>query len=191
MSSTPFGGRLAGGTVVFVALAGLSSCGGSQHGSQGPTGALPVYSPEAARLFDDTFAPILFGFDPEARVLSQDPKLRERTRIADFVLPVRVETVSRVGGLEHRGSYEVTLNPSEQPLVGAYPGGPIVLAVPSSNPSYAWVEGAGARWVGTRALVFGRFYTRGGQAELHVRCEADTRELREIVARDAGLRLLR
>jgi hypothetical protein len=189
MSSTPFRGRFAGGIV--LALACLSACGGPSKSASAATRELPVYSPEAARLFDDTFAPLLFGFDPEARLLSQDPKLRERTRTADFIVPVRVETISRVGGLEHTGSYEVTLAPSEQPLAGTYPGGPLVVVIPSTNSSYAWVRGAGARWVGTRAVVFGRFYAGDQAAELHVRCEADTRELRQIVARDAGLRLLR
>ncbi|HEY3498002.1 MAG TPA: hypothetical protein VGK73_25055 [Polyangiaceae bacterium] len=189
MSSTPFAGRLAGG--VLVAALSLLGCGGPGQSSRSPTQALPPYSPEAARLFDDTFAPVAFGFDSEARDLSRDPKLRERTRVSDFILPARVETISRVGGVEHRGAYEVTLAPAGPPLAGDYAGGPVVLAIPSSNSSYAWLEGAGARWVGTRVVVFGRFYAGTPEPELHVRCEADTRELRDIIARDAGLRLLR
>jgi hypothetical protein len=176
----------------IILLAGLGAfpgCGSPREADR-PSPQLPVYSPEAARLFDDTFAPLLFGFDAEARDLTRDLKLRERTRLASFVLPARVETVSRVGGLENRGAYEVTLAPGAEPLVGSYPGGPIELTIPASNPSYAWIEGAGAAWVGTRVLAFGRYYA-GAPPELHFRCEADSQELRAIVARDAALRALR
>jgi hypothetical protein len=187
MPSLPLGGRLQG-VILIGALLCFPGCTGR---AASPKAALPVYSPEAARVFDDTFAPPLFGFDPEARVLAQDPKVRERTRLADFVLPARVETVSRVGGVEHRGAYEVTLAPSGPPLVGRHEGGPLHLTVVSSNPSYAWLEGVGGRWVGTRLLAFGRHYAGPTEPELHFRCEADSKELRDIVLRDAGLRLLR
>jgi hypothetical protein len=61
----------------------------------------------------------------------------------------------------------------------------------ASSPSYVWIEGAGASWVGTRVLAFGRYYAGQGRPELHFRCEADTRELRTLIERDAALRLLR
>jgi len=141
-------------------------------------------------LFDDVLAPAVFGFDPEGRNPATDPKLKERTRQAEFVLAARVETVSRVGGVEHRGAYEVTLEPSLPALVGEATG-PVVLSVPASSPSYTWVDGAGAKWVGTHLLVFGRLYQDGKTPALHFRCEPDTPEVRAAVQRDAGLRLLR
>jgi hypothetical protein len=185
MSSLRFGGSLRGLLLAALGLA-VVACAGKPASPP-----LPPYSPEEAQLFDDTFAPPLFGFDPEARVLASDPKVRERTRQADFVVPARVETVSRVGGVEHRGAYEVILAPSGPPLVGAYTGGPLTVSIPSSNPSYAWFEGAGASWVGTRVVVFGRRYASGDGAEFHFRCEPDTQELRAIVERDAPLRVVR
>lgn len=142
-------------------------------------------------LFDDVLAPALFGFDPEGRNPARDPKLPERTRQADFVVPVRVETVSRIGGIEHKGSYEVTLVPRGPALVGTLDGTPLVLSVPATSPSYSWVDGAGARWVGSRLLLFGRRYRDGGVNALHFRGEPDTAEMRAAVERDAGLRLLR
>jgi hypothetical protein len=189
MPSLPIRGRLTG---VILALAGLAFPACAPGGKAVPPAPpLPVYSPEAARLFDDTFAPLLFGFDAEARDLARDAKLRERTRLASFVLPARVETVSRVGGVEHRGAYEIALAPLGPPLVGSHPGGKIQVTVPASNPSYVWLEGAGAGWVGTRVIAFGRYYQGQGERELHFRCEADTPELRALVERDAALRLLR
>jgi hypothetical protein len=187
MSMLSIRGRLRA-IILLPGLFAFPGCGSGRDARPQP--ALPVYSPEAARLFDDTFAPLLFGFDAEARDLARDLQLRERTRLASFILPARIETVSRVG-LADRGAYEVTMVPIAGPLAGTYAGGPILVRVPASNPSYAWIEGAGARWVGTRVLAFGRFYAGTPRPALHFRCEADTEELRGLVGRDAALRSLR
>jgi len=169
----------------------LSGCGGRPAPAEAPDSTLAPYSPEAAVLFDDVLAPAVFGFDPEGRNPAADPKLKERTRQAEFVLAARVETVSRTGGVAHRGAYEITLAPSNPPLVGDAPTGPVVLSVPATSPSYAWVDGAGVKWVGSRLLVFGRHFRDGNAGTLHFRCEPDTPEVRAVVQRDAGLRLLR
>lgn len=155
-----------------------------------PASAAP-YTPESAVLFDDVLAPAVFGFDPEGRDPARDPKLRERVRQADFVVPARVETVSRIGGVSHKGSYEVTLVALGPPLVGQTQDSTFVLDIPWTSPSYSWVDGAGARWVGSRLVLFGRHYQDGGIRRLHFRGEPDTGELRATIERDAGLRLLR
>jgi hypothetical protein len=169
----------------------LAALGCAGHPPKAPYADAAPYTPEAAVLFDDVIAPAVFGFDPEGRNPARDPKLRDRTRLAEFVVPARVETVSRSGGVEHKGAYEVTLVAVGTPLVGAAVEGPFVLNVPSTSPSYSWVDGAGARWVGSRLLLFGRHYHDGGAVALHFRCEPDTPEVRATVQRDAGLRLLR
>ena len=166
------------------------ACAGGHERAEDPHTSLLPYSPEAAVLFDDVLAPAVFGFDPEGRKPASDPKLKERTRQAEFVLAARVETVSRTGGAEHSGAYEVTLAPSSPALVGAADG-PVVLSVPASSPSYTWVDGAGVNWVGSRLLVFGRHFRDGNASALHFRCEPDTPEMRAAVQRNAGLRLLR
>jgi hypothetical protein len=178
---------------VAVALLALPplACSGTQKRASEADAALTPYSPEAAVLFDDVFAPALFGFDPEGRHPAQDPKLKERTRQAEFVFVARVITVSRVGGVQHRGAYEVTLAQLGTPLAGQAPGGQIVLSVPATNPSYAWLDGAGAKWVGSNLVVFGRHYADVAGPALHFRCEPDTAEVRSAVELDAGLRLLR
>ena len=177
--------------LLWLGLSAAVGCGGKQTAVGGPDPSLPPYTPEAAVLFDDVLAPAVFGFDPEGRNLARDPKLRERTRLAEFIVPARVESVSRVGGVAHKGAYEITLARNGPPLVGDPSGTPLVLNVPSTNPSYAWVDGAGAGWVGARVVLFARHYRDGGAAALHFRCEPDTPELRASVERDAGLRLLR
>ena len=192
MWSQSFRSRLGGG-VRLIALLLVLGCGGRGRPSSAPDPLLPEYSPEAASIFDDVFAPAVFGFDPEGRLLAKDPKLRERIRTADFVLAARVETVSRVGGVEHTGSYELTLAPSGPPLLGEFDGKPIEVSVSTSSPSYLWIDGAGAAWVGSRLIVFGRRYRAApgqGGAALHFRCEPDSAEVRGLIARDAGLRYI-
>lgn len=176
--------------LVAFALLGAAGCGAS-HSASAPNASLPPYTPEAAVLFDDVLAPAVFGFDPEGRDPARDPKLRERTRQAEFILPARVETVSRIGGVEHKGAYEVSLTASGPPLVGELGETPLVLNVPVTSPSYSWVDGAGAHWVGSHLLLFARHYREGAATTLHFRCEPDTPEVRASVQRDAGLRLLR
>jgi hypothetical protein len=181
----------------ILALFGLGLGLGGQlgcargRGADAPVESLASYSPEAAVLFDDVLAPAVFGFDTEARDPASDPHLKERTRQAEFVVPARVETVSRVGGVKHSGSYEVTVAVTGPALVGDVEGTPLVLTVPATNPSYAWVDGAGVKWLGTRMLVFVRHYRDGNASALHFRCEPDTPAMRGAVQRAAALRLLR
>lgn len=177
--------------LIVLAALGAVGCGASHDSASSPNASLPSYTPEAAVLFDDVLAPAVFGFDPEGRNPARDPKLRERTRQAEFILPARVETVSRVGGVERKGAYEVSLAPSGPALVGEPGDTPLVLSVPVTSPSYSWVDGAGAHWVGSHLLLFARRYREGTATTLHFRCEPDTPEVRASVQRDAGLRLLR
>jgi hypothetical protein len=174
-----------------LVMAGLVGCSSGKGEADAPDPSLPLYSPEEARLFDDVVAPAAFGFDPEARNPAQDPKLKERTRRAEFVVVARVETVSRVGGVAHKGAYEITVRPLGVPLVGEPLEGPIDLVIPSTTPSYAWVEGAGTQWVGSQMVVFGRHFREGNRTTLHFRGERDSLELRTMIQRDAGLRLLK
>jgi hypothetical protein len=177
--------------VVLLFFLGPNGCSGTQTHPAASDATLGPYSPEAAVLFDDVFAPAIFGFDPEGRHPGKDPKLKERTRRAEFVLVARVETVSRVGGVAHRGAYEVTLAPVGAALLGHAPPGPLMLGVPVTSPSYAWLDGAGTKWVGSSVVMFGRHYADGAVPALHFRCEPDTAEVRNAVEHDAGLRLLR
>ncbi len=177
--------------VLLLALGAVEACSGRQAPAEVPDPSLARYSPEEAVLFDDVLAPAVFGFDPEGRNPARDPKLRERTRRATFVAVARVETVSRVGGIQNRGAYEITLAPAAPSLVGDAGTARIVLRVASTSPSYAWVDGAGTKWVGSRLVIFGRRFREGNLTTLHFRCEPDTAEVRAAVERNAGLRLLR
>jgi hypothetical protein len=168
---------------------GVACASGSSSSGRTKGVVFPEYSAEAAVVFDDVLAPALFGFDPQGRVPEKDPKLRTRTQNADFVLPVRVESLSKVGAKD-KGAYEITLAPTGPALAGEHTG-PVVIRVPLGGPSYAWVDGAGASWAGSRLIVFAKAFREGEGSVIHFRGEPDTPEMRKAVERDAGLRWLR
>jgi hypothetical protein len=174
--------------ISLLALA-LLSCGGGKK----VIVIAPEYQREYAVVFDDLLAPELFGFDPEGRNPVQDPRLRERTLRADVVLPARVETISRVGGVEHKGAYELVLRGTGPALFGTTPSEPLMVHIPVGSPSYAWVEGAGVRWVGTRLILFLKRF-KGGKGDkgdvIHYRGEPDTAEMRAAVNRHLAARVL-
>ena len=173
--------------VLLLAVAALG-CGGPREATVPKEPPPPDYSPEAAVLFDDVFASELFGFNPEGRDPAKDPQLPERTANADFVAPVRVETLSRSGGGKLRGTYEIVFQVTGKPLAGKVPQGRLVVHAPAGSPSHGWLEGAGMAWVGTRMLLFGKRF-RG--PALHFRGEPDTAAVRAAVERDSGLRVLK
>ena len=175
---------------IALAVGALSiGCGGS---GKKKIVVAPEYQPEYAVVFDDRLAPELFGSNPDGRDATTDPKLRERTLRADAILPVRVETVSRVGGIENKGSYELVLAPAGPPLFGNASGS-LVINIGAGSPSYPWVEGAGPRWVGTRLILFAKRFRTGKRNEpdvIHFRGEPDTQPMRQAIHRHLADRVL-
>ena len=172
----------------FLLLVFLASCGG---GGKRRILIAPEYQPEYAVVFDDLLAPELFGFDPEGRDPAQDPKLRERALRADLVMLAKVETVSRVGGVENKGAYELVLRAAGPAFFGRAPEEPLFLNIGPSNPTYPWVDGAGARWVGTRVILFAKRFKGAKGDVIHYRGEADTPGMRAALNRHLSLRVLR
>lgn len=174
--------------IFILALAALA-CGGDKK----VVVIAPEYQREYAVVFDDLLAPELFGFDPEGRNPAQDPRLRERALRSDVVLPAKVETISRVGGIENKGAYELVMRATGPALFGVTPSEPLVVHIGAGSPSYAWVEGAGVHWVGTRVILFLKRF-KGGKADkgdvIHYRGEPDTAEMRAAVNRHLATRVL-
>ena len=136
-------------------------------------------------------SPQLFGFDPQARDPAKDPLLLERIVRADFILPAKVETVSRVGGIHSQGAYELALRATGPVLAGHAPPDPLTVEVRAGGAAYSWVASAGATWVGTRLILFGRRFRDGEGLVVHFRAESDTPTLRAAIDRHVALRVLR
>jgi hypothetical protein len=177
------------GWIGFLLLCVVAGCGGDKKRIV----IYPEYKAQHAVIFDDLLAPELFGFDPEGGDPAADPKLQERSLRSDLILPVKVETVSRVGGVEHKGSYELVLAATGPPLYGEAPDAPLILNVGATSPTYPWVEGAGPRWVGTRLILFAKRF-RGAQREkgdvIHYRGEPDNVAMRTAIHRQLTKRVL-
>jgi len=165
---------------------GLPSCASKQSGSAATSG-LPDYTPEEAALFDDVLTPRVFGVDVDEQAPTRDRKLAERTKLADFVVGVRVATLAYEGA-ENRGAYRVTLVPVPPLLAGARPEGDVEIVVKTDNPTFKLLQANRHTWVGSRLVLFGRRYNFSGEVALHWRGEPDTPEVRAAIQQQALLR---
>lgn len=162
---------------MLLALAlstGSLGCGGA---SARPKPVLPSYGGEQAALFSDLFRPELFGIEgatpPEA-----DGLLGERLQAADTLIPVRVVTISRETRGEVR-NYTIVVQPTAAALRGEPINGAITLNVADRSPAFAWLDGMGEKWVGTRLLLLLRYYEDGP----HFYGTVDSAPVREALAR--------
>jgi hypothetical protein len=129
----------------------------------------------------------VFGVDVEEQAPSRDRKLAERTRLADFVVAVRVATLAYEGALD-RGAYRVTLTPVPPLFSGVRPEGDVEIVVKTDNPTFKLLQANRHSWVGSRLVLFGRRYDLSGQVALHWRGEPDTPEVRAAIQQQALLR---
>jgi hypothetical protein len=163
-------------TVIFALAspAALVACGGR---AQTPKTVLPSYGGEQAALFNDLFRPELFGIDgaepPEA-----DGLLGERLKLSDTLVPVRVVTINRETRGEIR-NYTIVVQPTAEALRGEPVKGAITLTVADRSPAFAWLDGTGEKWVGTRLLLLLRNYEDGP----HFYGTVDSAPVREALAR--------
>jgi hypothetical protein len=156
-------------------------CGPSEQPVAAPVAEkYPDYTPEEAALFDDTFSPGVFGAPVEVPP-GDDPKLVERTRLADAVVRVKVATVTRDRGPQGNLSYQLALRALEEAWRGETPGEPVQAPVNPGSPAYSFVASADAVLVGRVVVLFFRRYKEGGSAAIHWHAEADTPEVRAAI----------
>lgn len=144
-----------------------------------------VYTRRDAALFDDLFRPELFGVEHTVEPPERDPRLQERTAFADSVSRARVVTVSRAGA-PSSATYTIVLRPEARPLAGKPLPDPVTLVIERSSPIFAWLEAAGAAWVGTRLILFARSFADG----LHYHATTDTEPVRRVIEHAAVMLVL-
>lgn len=152
--------------VLLVQLA----CGSTQAP---PAAPLRLYTPEQAAVFNDVFRPELFGQPGDSE---PNRFLAELVALADVVAPARVVTLTRNADGEKR-SYTVVVAPIGPALLGSGPASSVSLHIPGTSPVFSWVDAAGPNWVGSRILIFLRFFEDGP----HFHAAPDTREMRALV----------
>ena len=173
--------RRARQVAALAALALIAACGPSAQPVPAPSAEkYPEYTPEQASLFDDTFSPAVFGA-PVDKPPGEDPKLRERTRLADSVVRAKVATLTRDRGPEGSPSYQLGLRPLEPAWRGETPDQAVFAPVNGGSPAYPFVASADAVLVGRVVVLFVRRYNEGGSATLHWHGEPDTQEVRAAI----------
>jgi hypothetical protein len=96
------------------------------------------------------------------------------------VARAKVVTMTR-GGAMSGSSYTIVVRPDGKPLSGKLLPGAVTLIVPQTSPTFAWLEGAGQGWVGTRLVFFARAFADG----LHYHATTDTEPVRRAIERAA------
>jgi hypothetical protein len=107
-----------------------------------------------------------------------DGLLAERWQRADSVVPVRVVTTNRETRGEVR-NYTVVAQPTAGALRGQAVPAAVTLNVADRSPAFAWLDTMGEKWVGTRLLLFLRYYEDGP----HFYGTVDSPAVREALAR--------
>ena len=144
-----------------------------------------LYTRRDAQLFDDLFRAELFGVEHTVEPPERDPRLTERTIVADSVCQAKVITVTR-GGVQSGSSYTIVLRPEPKPLSGRKLPETVTLVIFRSSPIFAWLEAAGQSWVGTRVVLFARVFMDG----LHYHATTDTEPVRKAIEQAAVLNSL-
>lgn len=179
-------GRRVLGTLVLALASGASAqaCTPSSN-AEAWTASDVIYARHDAQLFDDLFRPELFGVEHTVEPPERDPRLAERTVIADSVCQAKVITVTR-GGVQSGTSYTIVLRPEPKPLSGRKLPETVTLVIFRSSPTFAWLEAAGRSWVGTRVVLFARAFMDG----LHYHATTDTEPVRKAIEQAAVLNSL-
>jgi hypothetical protein len=144
-----------------------------------------IYARRDAQLFDDLFRPELFGVEHTVEPPERDPRLTERTVVADSVCQAKVITVTR-GGVQSGASYTIVLRPEPKPLSGRKLPETLTLVIFRSSPTFAWLEATEKTWVGTRVVLFARAFIDG----LHYHATTDTPAVRKAIEQAAVMNSL-
>jgi hypothetical protein len=164
-------------TLPFFAL----GCVADTPNAKGPSRPLPTYEGHSTELFDDAIEAGAVGLEREQTLSPRgDALLRERTKQADAVIRVSVDTVTE--RREDSGtSYQVDFR-TLQKLAGSFPpDAEFSVHVERSAPSAGVLKAFEGRLVKKTFVAFVRLFARGdGDTELHFHLAPDSRE--EIAA---------
>ena len=159
-------------------------CGPDAPPSAVPTEAagLPSYVAAEAAVFDDTFAPEVFGLVPEP-TSDDEKKLMERLEHADSVVRAQISTVTSDRQKGGAPNYQLVLRAVGPAISGRPATEPIPVGLSSSSPSYPLVAAAEESLVGRVVVFFFRRYNEKGNVAIHWHAEADTERTAAAIAR--------
>jgi hypothetical protein len=166
-----------------TAIGVLVACGGDSPEPKTPKRALPAYAGRGPFLFDDQIEARAVGLDladpGEARF---EDVFRERTRAADAVLRVRIDTVT-VRNEATGPAYQLGLRSVDRLGGKSPPADPFVVLL--SRESRGLAKDFEGRLVGKTFIAFVRLFVRSdGDSELHFHFAPDTKTV-EAAVREA------
>ncbi len=166
------------GIVIFLA----SSCGASRDRAtaERPTVELPTYDQHAARIFDDSIAPEVFGLQVDRPDPSKDSLLRQRAEEADHVLRVKLRTI-REERFDESLRYRIVVQPIGRPLVGEAVVGDLELSVGRASPSLSMLRSMSVEAVGAQFILLLKRYQLNDEAVFHFRGEPDQKTILKAI----------
>ena len=175
--------RLVALTAVAIGWTSLG-CGSAAPPNAVPSEAasLPSYLAAEAAVFDDNFAPEVFGLLPQPRS-DDERKLAERLENADSVVRAQISTVTsdrQRGGVPN---YQLVLRALGPPISGRSVTEPIAVGLSSSSPSYPLVAASEESLVGRVVVFFFRRYNEKGNVAIHWHAEADSERTAAAIQR--------
>ena len=176
-------GRARRWVCLFTCVLALPSCGRSEverATAEEPAENLPSYDPEAARVFDDSIAPEVFGLQVERVKPSKDRLLSERVRAADHVARVKLRTI-----LEERFAdslrYRIVVQPLGPAIVGGALPPELELTVGRASPSLSMLRSMSVEAVGAKFILLLKRYQLNDEPVLHFRGEPDQDEVLDAI----------
>lgn len=174
--------RVLGGTMLLSLLVACGSSAEPRATAEQPTEELPAYDQEAARVFDDSIAPEVFGLQVERPNPAKDPLLRERSHVADHVARVKLRTI-----LEERFDdslrYRIIVQPLGEPILGAALPEELELTVGRASPSLSMLRSMSVEAVGAKFILLLKRYQLNGEPVFHFRGEPDQGNILAAVQR--------
>jgi len=152
----------------------LLSCGKAANDgfAAPPVEELPSYDQEAARVFDDSIAPEVFGLQVERASPARDSLLRKRSQAADYIARVKLRTIRE----ERFGDslrYRIVVQRLGDSIRGDTLPPQLELTVGRASPSLVMLRSMSVEVVGATFILLLKRYQLNNEPVLHFRGESD------------------
>jgi hypothetical protein len=165
-------------------MLGLAACrsGEGRATADQPAAELPAYDREAARVFDDSIAPEVFGLQVDREDPNQDPLFIQRCREADHVSRVKLRTI-REERFDGALRYRIVVQPLGPALAGEPLKDELELNVGRASPSLSMLRSMSVEAVGAKFILFLKRYQLDQELVFHFRGEPDRETIVQAIRR--------
>ncbi|MCU0690201.1 MAG: hypothetical protein MUF54_02245 [Polyangiaceae bacterium] len=175
---------LCAGLRVALAALALPACQPANANSARPANASALEPWEGVdkELFDDSIDLAAAGFADPARAAG-DPKLRQRAKRAEFILRVRVRSVT-IHGTDTNARYLIALRTLGDPVFGPRPpSDDITLTITAASPAFGVARAMDLRFSGRTVVAILRRFHQANEQALHWHLTADSPEVHDVLRR--------